>query len=151
MSRIKQVLQHDESDCGPACVSIILQYYGKTIPLRKIRAVAGTDKIGTSGFGISKACETFGLDCEGFMAPQKEKISEIIFPAIFHIKTEIEHYVVVYKIKKNKVYISDPAIGLIKEDFKSFLEKWSGVFFLFLKNDLFLEEFSNSLDFTCLY
>ena len=130
MSRIKQVLQHDESDCGPACVSIILQYYGKTIPLRKIRAVAGTDKIGTSGFGISKACETFGLDCEGFMAPQKEKISEIIFPAIFHIKTEIEHYVVVYKIKKNKVYISDPAIGLIKEDLKSFLEKWSGVFFL---------------------
>ena len=130
MSRIKQVLQHDESDCGPACVSIILQYYGKTIPLRKIRAVTGTDKIGTSGFGISKACETFGLDCEGFMAPQKEKISEIIFPAIFHIKTEIEHYVVVYKIKKNKVYISDPAIGLIKEDLKSFLEKWSGVFFL---------------------
>ena len=130
MSRIKQVLQHDESDCGPACVSIILQYYGKTIPLRKIRAVACTDKIGTSGFGISKACETFGLDCEGFMAPQKEKISEIIFPAIFHIKTEIEHYVVVYKIKKNKVYISDPAIGLIKEDLKSFLEKWSGVFFL---------------------
>ena len=130
MSRIKQVLQHDESDCGPACVSIILQYYGKTISLRKIRAVAGTDKIGTSGFGISKACETFGLDCEGFMAPQKEKISEIIFPAIFHIKTEIEHYVVVYKIKKNKVYISDPAIGLIKEDLKSFLEKWSGVFFL---------------------
>ena len=64
------------------------------------------------------------------MAPQKEKISEIIFPAIFHIKTEIEHYVVVYKIKKNKVYISDPAIGLIKEDLKSFLEKWSGVFFL---------------------
>ena len=47
-----------------------------------------------------------------------------------HIKTEIEHYVVVYKIKKNKVYISDPAIGLIKEDLKSFLEKWSGVFFL---------------------
>ncbi|MBP3450663.1 MAG: hypothetical protein J6K22_09405, partial [Spirochaetaceae bacterium] len=68
-----------------------------------------------------------------------------------HIKTEIEHYVVVYKIKKNKVYISDPAIGLIKEDLKSFLEKWSGVFFLFLKNDLYLEEFSNSLDFTCLY
>ena len=130
MSRIKQVLQHDESDCGPACVSIILQYYGKTIPLRKIRAVAGTDKIGTSGFGISKACETFGLDCEGFMAPQKEKISEIIFPAIFHIKTEIEHYVVVYKIKKNKVFISDPAIGLVKEDLKSFLEKWSGVFFI---------------------
>ena len=130
MSRIKQVLQHDESDCGPACVSIILQYYGKTIPLRKIRAVAGTDKIGTSGFGISKACETFGLDCEGFMAPQKEKISEIIFPAIFHIKTEIEHYVVVYKIKKNKVFISDPAIGLVKEDIKSFFEKWTGVFFL---------------------
>ena len=133
MSRIKQVLQHDETDCEPACVSIILQYYGKTVPLRKIRAVAGTDKIGTSGFGIAKDCNAFGLDCEGLMSPKKENISQIIFPAIFHIKTNVEHYVVVYKIKKNKLYISDPAIGLIKEDLKSFLEKWSGVFFLVSK------------------
>ena len=79
MSRIKQVLQHDETDCEPACVSIILQYYGKTVPLRKIRAVAGTDKIGTSGFGIAKACNAFGLDCEGLMSPKKENISQIIF------------------------------------------------------------------------
>ena len=102
----------------------------RSLPLRKIRAVAGTDKIGTSGFGIAKDCNAFGLDCEGLMSPKKENISQIIFPAIFHIKTNVEHYVVVYKIKKNKLYISDPAIGLIKEDLKSFLEKWSGVFFL---------------------
>ena len=26
LSKIKQVLQHDETDCGAACLSIILQY-----------------------------------------------------------------------------------------------------------------------------
>lgn len=52
MSRIKQVLQHDETDCGVACISIILKFYGKNVPLRKIREVCGTDGSGTSGYGI---------------------------------------------------------------------------------------------------
>ena len=83
MPSIKKVLQHDETDCGAACISIILQYYGKTVPLRKIRSAAGTDSVGTSGFGIVKGAEKFGLSCKGLMSPNKDKIEDIPFPAIF--------------------------------------------------------------------
>lgn len=54
-------MQHDETDCGVACISIILQFYGKNVPLRKIREVCGTDSSGTSGYGIIKGAERFGL------------------------------------------------------------------------------------------
>ena len=130
MSRIKQVLQHDETDCGVACISIILQFYGKNVPLRKIREVCGTDGSGTSGYGIIKGAERFGLSCKGLMSPQKNKINEIPLPAIFHINEHAEHYVVVYKISKKFVFISDPAFGLRKIKVSDFFNWWSGVFFI---------------------
>ena len=100
MSRIKKVLQHDETDCGAACISIILQYYGKKVPLRRIRSAAGTDSVGTSGYGIVKGSGKFGLSCKGLMSPEKDKIKDIPLPAIFHVKAKFDHYIVVYKITK---------------------------------------------------
>lgn len=132
MPRIKNVLQHDESDCGAACISIILNYYGKSVPIRRIRSAAGTDSIGTSGYGIVKGAERFGLSCKGLMSPEKDKIDEIPLPAIFHIHTKenCEHYVTVYKVNKNYIFISDPAEGLRKIKKDVFLSWWSGVFFI---------------------
>ena len=130
MARIKKVLQHDETDCGAACLSIILNYYGKSVPIRRIRSAAGTDSIGTSGYGIVKGAERFGLSCKGLMSPEKDKIDEIPLPAIFHIKETLDHYVAVYKLNKNYVFISDPAEGLRKIKREIFLSWWTGVFFI---------------------
>ena len=103
MGKIKNIIQHDESDCGIACISFVLHYYGKDVSIRKIREVAGTDKIGTSGLGIIKASEKFGLSCKGIMVNEKEKIVSFPMPAILHLKWEgHEHYVVIYKIKRHK-------------------------------------------------
>ena len=130
MARIRKVLQHDETDCGAACLSIVLNYYGKSVPIRRIRAAAGTDSIGTSRYGIVKGAEKFGLSCKGLMAPEKNKIDEIPLPAIFHIKENLDHYVTVYKLNKNYVFISDPAEGLRKIKREIFLSWWTGVFFI---------------------
>ncbi|MEE1212619.1 MAG: peptidase domain-containing ABC transporter [Treponema sp.] len=130
MHRIKKVLQHDETDCGAACISIILKYYGKSVPLRRIRTAAGTDSVGTSGYGIVKGAEKFGMSCKGLMSPEKDKIDEIPLPAIFHIKQKFDHYVVVYKVSKKYVYISDPGEGLRKVNRSEFFSWWTGVFFI---------------------
>ena len=50
----------------------------------------------------------------GSMSPNKDKIEDIPFPAIFHIKEYLDHYVVVYKVNKKYIFISDPAVGLRK-------------------------------------
>ena len=49
--------QHDESDCAAACLEMILDYYGKSVNLRKLRTDAGTDILGTTGYGISVCAE----------------------------------------------------------------------------------------------
>ena len=86
MSRIKQVLQHDETDCEPACVSIILQYYGKTVPLRKIRAVVGTDKIGTLVLEFPKLAKLLGLIMKVSWHLRKKKFLKLFFLQYFILK-----------------------------------------------------------------
>lgn len=130
MKKIQRVLQHDETDCGAACVSIILKFYGKSVPLRRIRSVCGTDSVGTSGYGIVKGAEKFGLSAKGLMSPEKDKLDSIPLPAIFHVREKVEHYVVVYRITKKSVYISDPAEGLKKMPVEDFTKWWTGVFFI---------------------
>lgn len=105
--------------------------------MRKIRSAAGTDLVGTSGFGIIKGAETFGLSCKGLASTEKEKIEKIPFPAIFHIKENLDHYVVVYKVTKKHVYLSDPAVGLRKVTREEFFNWWSGVFFILFPSSEF--------------
>ena len=129
--RIKSILQHDDSDCAAACLSMIFSYFGKNVSIRKIRNVAGTDREGTSGFGIIKCAEKNGFSCKGLAATEKNRLNEIPLPAILHFKSpKIEHYVVVTKIKKDKVIFCDPAIGRRSLSIDDFCELWSGVFFI---------------------
>ncbi|MBO5850421.1 MAG: hypothetical protein J6Q47_03980 [Paludibacteraceae bacterium] len=87
--------------------------------------------MGTSGYGIQEGAKKFGLDCKGLFCSEKEKVTEIPLPAILHFnKDGSEHYVVIYKVKKDFVYISDPAKGLRKIKKDELFEYWSGIFFV---------------------
>ena len=125
------VKQQDESDCGAACISTIAKYYGKRISVTKIRNIAGTDIKGTSGKGMIKACETIGLTCKAMVSKGKEIKADYPFPLIAHVnKNGIEHYLVIYKIRKNKILVADPAVSLQWISIKKFKNWWTGVFFI---------------------
>lgn len=97
------VKQQDESDCGAACISTVAKFYGKRISVSKIRNVAGTDINGTSGKGIVRACESIGFSCKTMFSDKKLLKSEYPLPLIVHIKRDgLEHYIVIYKVKKTK-------------------------------------------------
>lgn len=131
MKKIKTVLQQGTSDCGCACIATILQYYGKSVALRKISEIAGTDRNGTSGVGIIKAMEYYGFSSTGILVNDKNKISSMPFPFIVQFKCEnYEHYVVPYGVKKGFVYYCDPAKGDTKCSIEEFNNKWSGIAFL---------------------
>ena len=68
---MRTILQHDETDCAAACLAMILSHFGKEVPIRKIRAIAGTDKTGTSGFGVLKAAEKYGLSVKSLSFSKK--------------------------------------------------------------------------------
>ena len=55
------VKQHDNTDCGAACIATICRQQGYNISISKIREIAGTDKRGTNVYGMIQALNTLGF------------------------------------------------------------------------------------------
>ncbi|KEJ03437.1 bacteriocin ABC transporter ATPase [Clostridium botulinum A2B7 92] len=124
------IKQHDYKDCGAACLATICKQYGLKYPISKIRQVAGTDKEGTSAFGIIKAAEELGFTAKGVKASKPEDLfSEIPLPCIAHVvidKTML-HYVVIHKITEKEIIIADPGKGIVKYTSQEFFQIWTGI------------------------
>ena len=115
--------QPDSKDCGPTCLKIIAKYYGKTINIQTLRIYSETTREGSSLLNLSDAAEKIEFRTLGVKL-DLNKLEEAPLPCILHWNKE--HYVVLYKIKKNKFHISDPAIGLIEYSKEEFLKFWIG-------------------------
>jgi len=126
------IKQNDLKDCGPACLAMISRHYGLTMPISKIREIAGTDLQGTNIQGLMKAGERLGFEVKGVKATNKNALEEIQLPAIAHIVVNggLLHYVVIHQVKKNKIYIADPEKGLMTYMLDEFCQIWTGILVL---------------------
>jgi ATP-binding cassette subfamily B protein len=102
--------QTEAKDCGPTCIKIIAKHYGKIINTQQLRTLSETTRGGSSLLGLSDATESIGLKSLGVKLSFNQ-LQDAPLPCIIHWNKN--HYVVLYKIKKNTVYISDPSHGLI--------------------------------------
>ena len=116
MIRFKCILQNDETDCGPACLAAIFGKYGLKVSIAKIRDIAGTDRQGTSAYGLVKAIEHYGFQQKVVEADKESLTSKLPIPAIAHVVIDdsLLHYVVITKVKGDTVVVSDPAKGIAK-------------------------------------
>jgi ATP-binding cassette subfamily B protein len=115
--------QTESKDCGPTCIKIITKHYGKIINTQQLRKLSETTREGSSLLGISEASEQIGFRSLGIQLSYK-KLKEAPLPCVIHWNND--HYVVLYKIKKDKIYISDPAHGLVTYTKEEFLKFWIG-------------------------
>ena len=122
LSQFPHYKQLDSMDCGPTCLKIIAQYYGRYYSLQNLREKCHITREGVSLLGISDAAEIIGFRTTGVRLTWEQLRDEIPLPCIIHWNQK--HFVVVYKIKKNKIYISDPASGLLVYDKNKFLKSW---------------------------
>lgn len=117
------VRQSESKDCGPTCLKIIAKYYKKNISIDFLRNYSETNREGSSLSKISDTAEYIGFKT----LPVKISLLDIELidlPAILHWRKN--HFVVLYKVKKEKYYISDPAHGLLKYSKEEFLKNWIG-------------------------
>ena len=115
--------QYDSKDCGPTCLKIIAKYYGRTISLQQLRSLSETLRTGSSLLGLSDAAESIGLKSLGVKIGL-EKLKEAPLPCVLHWNKN--HYVVLYSIKKERYYISDPAHGKLMYTSNEFIKHWIG-------------------------
>ena len=109
MKKMYLIRQHDEKDCGAACLSMILEYYGLKLPMAVIRDAIQVDQNGANIYGMLEGASRFGLkgDARGGNAEDVwEALSGYDFsdPVIIRILNRgvYEHYVVVSDFKGNK-------------------------------------------------
>lgn len=107
------IQQHDQSDCGVACLLSLIQYYGGSNNLEKLRELSGTTKQGTTLLGLYQSANKLGFTAQGNEADIQAVIDHKE-PLILHVVIEerLQHYVVCYGYENNKFIIGDPAKGI---------------------------------------
>lgn len=116
--------QAGAKDCGPTCIKIISKYYGKIFKLSYINSISETTRDGSSLLGLSDAAEKIGFKTLGVKINFNTLKNEIPLPCIIHWNKY--HFIVVYKINKNKIFVSDPAHGLLEYLKEEFIKNWIG-------------------------
>jgi len=109
-------------DCGPTCLRIVSKYYKKNVPVQYFREKAQIGKQGVNLLGISDAAESIGFRTLNIKL-ELDVLEEVQLPCILHWNQN--HFVVLYKIRKNKYYISDPALGLVSYNRTEFIRSWA--------------------------
>lgn len=130
---IKVVKQHDERDCGAACLATVARAHGLDLPLAKVREMTKTDRMGTNVYGLVDAAQQMGMDAEALCGSPEElrgaiRDGDIVLPRIALLRTEDlrMHFVVVYALEESRVLVADPAVGRRRMDAGRFFAEWTG-------------------------
>ncbi len=142
--KCRLVYQHDEKDCGAACLAMVASFYGLKMPIARWREYTNTDREGVNAYGIIEGAESVGLCAEGMAGTMEELLKGIqqktvAFPFIAHVVNEKQqgHFVVVSKLRNGKAYLLDPDKGKRVVAIQKFSEMWTGNIITFLATEKF--------------
>lgn len=136
MRKYKVVLQEDYKDCGAACLSMIIEYYGGHVPYEELKDNLGVSKDGVSATRLIEVAKKCGFEAKGIEGSFEEFQKEIVvLPCIAHVLLEgsYYHYLVIYELNIQKKYllVGDPAKGIYKMSFEKFEQIWQHVILTF--------------------
>jgi ATP-binding cassette subfamily B protein len=117
------VKQPDAMDCGPACLKMVAGFYKKNFSLESLRKKCFITREGVSFLGLSEAADALGFRTLGVKIPFELLNENVPLPCIVHWRQK--HFIVVYKISNDKIWVADPAVGLVKFTHKEFVQGWA--------------------------
>ena len=113
--------QHDAMQCGIACMAMVCKYYGRKCSFETLSNTCTITNEGVSMQALKQLAEALGFDVLCGKASLYQ-IKDINYPCLLHWNQN--HFVVLYKVKKNGFYIADPAKGLVKYNLEEFKKHW---------------------------
>jgi ATP-binding cassette subfamily B protein len=128
IKRFAWVEQAEEMDCGAACLAMLCRHYGINITLGKLRELANVTAQGATLDSLARAGEALGFGARGVQCTY-DALQGFELPFIVH--WEGYHYVIVYGVSPDHVWVADPAIGFKKLSVEEFERGWSGTCLVF--------------------
>lgn len=121
--RVPFIEQMEDSECGIACVAMIMASYGCRVSLHEIRERFGVVRGGSSLLQLITISSGYSMKSKAYRADVDE-LRKLPLPAIAH--WENKHFVVIEKVGKHKVTIVDPSFGRRTLSLVEMREKYSG-------------------------
>lgn len=109
-------------DCGPTCLRMIADYYGRKYSLEYLRSRSYITRDGVNLLGISDAAESIGFRTLAVKVPLEKLVKDAPLPCVLHWHQN--HFVVLYKVKNKRYYIADPGEGLFDIDENTLINSW---------------------------
>ena len=135
MAKVPVVMQMEALECGAACLTMILAYYGKWIPLEQVRSDCGVSRDGSKAKNILLAARAHGLAAKGYRYEVEELKKDGKFPCILH--WNFNHFVVLDGFRGNKAILNDPAKGRCTVSMEVFDRSFTGICLMFEPGEAF--------------
>lgn len=129
VAKVPVVMQMEALECGAACLSMILAYYGRWVALEQMRLDCGVSRDGSNAKNILKAARKYGLAANGYRLELDTLREKGMFPCIIH--WDYNHFIVLCGFKGNKAYVNDPSRGNVAMPIEDFAKGFTGIALMF--------------------
>jgi len=129
------VEQMSAADCGSACLTMVLGWFGRQVTLDQVREVAGSGRDGASVYSLVQAGKAWGLRGRGVKLKRIEDLALAGRGAILHWR--FNHFVVLDRITRNRIRVVDPALGRVFYSLEAAGRNFTGLALTFEPGDDF--------------
>lgn len=136
--RIPYYQQTAATDCGAACLTMLLAYHGKELTLDEVRVAVGVGRDGADALNILRAARWYGMVGRGVKISDVRNIRQLPKGSILH--WSFRHYVVFEEYHQGQYHLVDPAQGRVKVNEAELSKHFTGVALELQPGDRFTEK-----------
>lgn len=126
-AKVPQIMQMSAVECGAACLTMILRYYGCETTLAEMRERCVIGRGGLSARQLLRTAQAYGLRAR-MISLQSTDFRSVRLPAIIH--WGFEHFLVLERWSARYVEVVDPAAGRLRIPMDEFDSGFTGVVIL---------------------